>query len=443
MALVIAAVAVVVVIVAYFLVDTRPADAPLTYPQLTDAEPVGVPKGLDPDSPAPKADALAAELDAKLDAKPLKGKTTMTVLDGFTGDELYDNGGGEAATPASSTKVVTAAAALAARGPGYRIPTTVVRGEAEGEIVLVAGGDVMLSADGDGFFRGAASLRDLAEQVRESLGEEEISKVVLDTSIYADDPVAPGVPAGDVAAGYTANLVPIMLDGGRSDKAHGSRAARYSDPATAALTAFAEELGGVQSQRSMAVSSADAEQLGVVYSPTMQRLAEFALVTSDNLLADALARQTAIAQGEEVSFAGGVKATVDVLKKLNVPTDGVDLADGSGLSLDNRLTSDALAGVVYQAASGDHPEAAGIFAGFPVSGYSGALDDRYSDGDVVGKVHAKTGTLTKVNSLTGFVVTADGHLLVFSLIFNGSGNGPEVEAAIDATTSVLARCGCR
>lgn len=441
LALVIAAVAVTTAIVAYFLVDTRPASSLLTFPETASPKLPGAPQGLDADSPAPTADALAAELDGIVNASPLKGKTTMTVLDGFTGDTLYETGGGEAATPASSTKVATAAAALAARGSGYRIPTRVVAGDNDGEVVLVAGGDVMLSADGDGFFRGAASLTDMAEQVTESLDGEKPAKLIVDLSIFADDPVAPGVPAADVSAGYTTKLEPIMLDGGRSEPAHGSRAARYDEPAAAAAQVLADKLGGVPVANGTA--SDDAEELGVVYSPTMQRLAEFALVTSDNLLADALARQTALAEGKEASFAGGVEATVDVLSGMDVPTEGVDLADGSGLSLDNRLTSNALAAVVYQAASGDHPEASGIFAGFPVAGYSGALDDRYDDAEVVGKVRAKTGTLSKVNSLTGLAVTKDGHLLTFSIIFNGKGNGAGVEAAIDAAASVLSRCGCR
>lgn len=426
--------------VVFVTVDTRPASALLSFPEMAPPKAPGAPEGLDADAPAVDADALAAELDPLINGGSLKGKTTATVLDGFTGESLYASQGDKAATPASSTKVATAAAALTARGPAYRIPTKVVEGESEGEVVLVAGGDVMLSKDGDGFFRGAASLADLAEQVKKAMGDKQITKLVVDMSIFADDPVAPGVPAADVASGYTAKLEPIMLDGGRSGPDPGSRAARHDDPSAAVTDALSELLGGVEVAEGTAKK--DAAELGVVHSPTMQRLAEFALVTSDNLLADALARQTALAKDKDASFAGGVEATIDVLSDMDVPMDGVELSDNSGLSLDNRLTSDALAAVVYQAANGKHTAASGILAGFPVSGYSGALDDRYDDADVVGKVHAKTGTLTTVNSLTGMTVTKEGRLLAFSIIFNGKGNGPDVEAAIDEVASTLSRCGC-
>ncbi|MGH8878282.1 MAG: D-alanyl-D-alanine carboxypeptidase/D-alanyl-D-alanine endopeptidase [Stackebrandtia sp.] len=420
-------------------VDTHPDRDLLTFPEMEAPGGVALPEGVDPKAPKPGTDALAAAVEPVLNAKPLKGKTTLTVQDGITGDSLYDAGGTEAKIPASSTKVATAAAVLAARGGGYRIPTTVVAGENDGEVVLVAGGDVMLSAEGDGFFRGAASLADLAEQVRKSLGDKDPKKLIVDTSLFADDPVAPGVPKGDIEAGYTAKMAPMMLDGGRSEPVAGSKAPRYDDPATAVAEVFA---GQLDVDFAEGEAPQDAKQLGVVHSPTIQRLAEFALVTSDNLLADALARQVAVAAKKEASFAGGVEATMDVLTELEVPLDGVDLSDGSGLSLDNRLTSEALSTIVNKAASGKHPEISGILSGFPVSGYSGALDDRYDSPDVIGKVRGKTGTLDKVNSLTGMTVTADGRLLTFAVIFNGGGDYLAVTEAIDKVAEALTRCGC-
>jgi len=85
--------------------------------------------------------------------------------------------------------------------------------------------------------------------------------------------------------------------------------------------------------------------------------------------------------------------------------------------------------------------------GFPVAGLTGTLDDRYVDPSTAqgaGLVRAKTGTLNTVIALSGYVVDADGRLLVFSFIGNGLEPGAAGnKEAMDRSASVLASCGCR
>ncbi|MCU1511753.1 MAG: D-alanyl-D-alanine carboxypeptidase/D-alanyl-D-alanine-endopeptidase, partial [Arthrobacter sp.] len=72
--------------------------------------------------------------------------------------------------------------------------------------------------------------------------------------------------------------------------------------------------------------------------------------------------------------------------------------------------------------------------------------DRYLDASTArgaGLVRAKTGTLNTVTALSGYVVDADGRLLVFSFIGNGLTPGAANKTALDRTASVLAGCGCR
>ncbi|WP_211354491.1 D-alanyl-D-alanine carboxypeptidase/D-alanyl-D-alanine endopeptidase [Stackebrandtia albiflava] len=395
------------------------------------------------EAPMPTADGLAAVLDPLLDSSALDGDLSVSVRDGLTGDELYGRGSETALIPASSTKAATAAAVLATRGSAYRIPTRVVAGE-DGRVVLVAGGDVTLTEDGDGFYHGAAELSDLAEQVLTALNGESPATLVVDTSVFAaDDGVAPGVAAADVRDGYTAQVTPLMLDGGRVDKdGPDSPSARHGDPTRHAADTFAALIGAGEVVAGTAPDGAT--ELGVVYSPTMQRLSEYAMLTSDNLLTDALARQAALATGEPGSFAGGAAATMRVLADLGLPVDGMVLKDGSGLSKDNRLSAGLLASLVSVAASGEHPELSGLAATMAVAGHSGSLWHRFDDDRAAhGEVRAKTGTLSKVSSLTGMVVDADGRWLTFAVIVNDRGNLFEAEAAIDAFATVLAECGCR
>ena len=82
-----------------------------------------------------------------------------------------------------------------------------------------------------------------------------------------------------------------------------------------------------------------------------------------------------------------------------------------------------------------------------MAGLTGTLGNRYMDTSTsrgAGLVRAKTGTLNTVIALSGYVVDADGRLLVFSFIGNGLTPGAAGnKAALDRTASVLAACGCR
>lgn len=91
---------------------------------------------------APAASGKLAAALGPLLADPALGTVrTASVVDTATGQVLYESGARDAMTPASTVKIVTAAAALAALGPEHRIRTTVVPGAAPGQIVLVGGGD--------------------------------------------------------------------------------------------------------------------------------------------------------------------------------------------------------------------------------------------------------------------------------------------------------------
>jgi D-alanyl-D-alanine carboxypeptidase/D-alanyl-D-alanine-endopeptidase (penicillin-binding protein 4) len=85
----------------------------------------------------------------------------------------------------------------------------------------------------------------------------------------------------------------------------------------------------------------------------------------------------------------------------------------------------------------------------PVAGLSGTLAERFDGGraaapDGAGVVRAKTGTLSAVTALSGYVVTAEGRLLAFSLMASGiEGRTLEARDAVDRAAALLASCGCR
>ncbi|MDO2381778.1 D-alanyl-D-alanine carboxypeptidase, partial [Rhodococcus electrodiphilus] len=118
--------------------------------------------------------------------------------------------------PASTTKVLTAAAALLALPAEHRVTTKVVEGSRPGEIVLVAGGDPTLTAQPPGepgFYAGAPRIADLVQQIQRS--GVVVDTVLVDTGAYAGDALATGWFPADIAGGSVAPIEPVMLDGGR------------------------------------------------------------------------------------------------------------------------------------------------------------------------------------------------------------------------------------
>ncbi|WP_412540801.1 D-alanyl-D-alanine carboxypeptidase [Longispora sp. K20-0274] len=385
------------------------------------------------------ADAVAKALGPALADPRLGPKVTSVVLDLATGEKLYDKGGDTPATPASTIKLSTAAAALVARGSEYRIETKAVAGAQPGEVVIVGGGDVTLSVDGTGAYPGAGKLSDLANQVKTALAGQAPTKVTVDASLFPGSPTAPGWDPHDVG-GFVNKVVALATDGGRVDpKLLYEGGPRQPDPAMSAGTAFAKLLGVPATAVAPGKAAAGAQEYGKVLSPTIGRLVEIALVRSDNVLAEALARQAALGRGKPASFEGAMTGIQEAIGGLGL-TPPTGQLDGSGMSAKDQVTAGYLASLYVRAAKPDHPELRYLFTGVPVAGYTGGLDDRYPPtADGAGAVRAKTGTLTGVDALAGVVTTKGGRALVFVVICDASPGLDSARPAIDKAAGQLAK----
>jgi D-alanyl-D-alanine carboxypeptidase/D-alanyl-D-alanine-endopeptidase (penicillin-binding protein 4) len=187
--------------------------------------------------------------------------------------------------------------------------------------------------------------------------------------------------------------------------------------------------------------------LGEVESVPTARLVEQALRSSDNVLAETLAREVALARGAEPSFAGAAQAVLDALAAGGFDVAGSNLVDGSGLSTLDKVPAGLLAALLARAADPAAPidRLRPLITGLPVAGGEGTLDDRFADGPSSagrGFVRAKTGTLTDVSSLAGVAVTQDGRQVVFALL--STGTSPALaRPQLDAFAATLRNCGCR
>ncbi|MGY0060392.1 D-alanyl-D-alanine carboxypeptidase/D-alanyl-D-alanine endopeptidase [Streptomyces sp. LZ34] len=423
--------------------------------------------------PQPTRAGLADALEPLLDDGALGKPRAVSVVDAATGRQLYGRQSDTQAVPASIIKLATGVAALSALGPDHRIKTTVVvpgdggsgeKGEGEnkngsgksgkngkadveenGRIVLVGGGDPTLTARATKGSGDPASLRKLADKTASALKKSGTESVRLgyDTSLYSGPVLHPIGPNENISP-----VTPLMVDEGRLDDSDHGPAPRSQDPAADAAKTFASMLRDrgidVKGDPRSVEAGKTVRPLATVRSQPLSALVERALTNSDNDIAEALARQTAVAAGEPASFDGAGRAVMDRLNKLRLPLSGARIADGSGLDRADHVTAALLAQVLVRAADLDHPELRPVLTGLPVAGFTGTLRGRYAQ-EAVGRgvVRAKTGTLTGVNTLAGTVVDADGRLLVFAFMTNETTDPQGAQRALDRMASALANCGCR
>lgn len=415
-------------------------------------------------APLPTASGLHTALAGPLSAPALGPAVSALVADPATGRILLSEQGSRPMTPASTTKLATGLAALAVLGPDARFTTKVVRGAAPGSIVLVGGGDPTLAV---GPFPAQdypqpATLASLARATARTLKAQGHRTVALgyDTSLYTGPGLASGWPADYVTGGDVTPIVPLEVDQGRltpagrpedSDDPY-NLAARSPDPAGTAAGAFAGLLAAdgirVTGSPRQQPTAKGAAILASVASPPLSAVVAQMLEESNNVIAENLARQVAVAAGQPASYRGAAQAVIGELRRLGVTT-GIDLVDGSGLSPQDAMAPVTLVKVLEVAAA--RPKYRALLAGLPVAGFSGTLSAGESvfsgiSGAALGAVRAKTGNLGTVTSLAGLAYDRSGRVLVFALMADQVPSAAlldEAAQAINAAATALAGCGCR
>ncbi|MFC4946759.1 D-alanyl-D-alanine carboxypeptidase/D-alanyl-D-alanine-endopeptidase [Pseudonocardia sp. GCM10023141] len=401
-------------------------------------------------APLPTAAGLATALGTA--AGDMPGKFGGTVLDPANGTVLWQHNPEQALAPGSTGKILTTSAALLTLNPTDTFITRVVAGTDPGTVVLVGGGDPTLTAlpaGKTGVYPDPSRLVDLAAKVKKT-AKAPITKVVIDTSRYKGPLLAQGWDPADIPAGNITPIVPLMIDGGRVDPTM-QDGKRTTTPADAAGVAFAKLLGLDEDAVEPGTAPAGAQTLAAVASAPFADLVETTIRESDNVLAEALAREVAIVKNGEPSFTGAAAQTMAALSQAGFDPTGAVLSDGSGLSTDDRVPPKVLGALLAAAAApaqGDRDTEflRPILTGLPVAGGDGTLGDRFGrTTDAAagrGVVRAKTGTLDNVSSLAGVVTDADGRLLVFALMSNGV-MPAKARPLLDDLAATLGGCGCR
>jgi D-alanyl-D-alanine carboxypeptidase/D-alanyl-D-alanine-endopeptidase (penicillin-binding protein 4) len=172
--------------------------------------------------------------------------------------------------------------------------------------------------------------------------------------------------------------------------------------------------------RSGAIPAEATVTLATVRSAPLSDIVAGMLRESDNTAAELLVKELGVAKRHEGSTPAGTRAVTDVLTDAKLPTAGLRLGDGSGLEVTNQSSCAVLAAALRIPDRGGAPELSPLLA---VAGRSGTLSLRLAGTPLEGKLRAKTGSLTGVTGLAGYL---DGRR---SLSFAFLANGPLSDSA--------------
>lgn len=351
----------------------------------------------------------------------------------------------------SVMKVLTAATALTVLGPDGRLTTRVVEGSTPGSVVLIGGGDPTLTVGAGTVYDGAPSIEDLATQTMEKYYARDpeadpITSLVVDVSLFpVDDAWTDSWKKSDRADGYMPLIVPLMVDGDRSNPKK-QTSSRSKDPVGNAVEAFIAALkraGNGDGDIAVTYGSApgNATPLAAVSSQPISTLVEQMLPESDNTLAEFLIRASSVKLGLGGTAASIQQTMVNSMGKLGVEfNDGVFL-DGSGSSSQDRLNPITVATLMDKVFT-DGGALTTIAESLPVAGESGTLDARFTDANEIarGHVFGKTGQIDGVSALAGRVLSADGADLIVVVVARGDVT-KKTRAAIDALFTAVYTCG--
>ena len=417
-----------------------------------------------------------------------------------SGEDLYAWNAAKLMMPASVMKVVTLAAAADVLGWDHQFETTIVstapvdEGVLRGDLVIVGGGDPSISERSEV----PGTLKALARQVREAgvtrieggvIGHDDrfddngfgdgwtldnlpygysaaVSALeynegsvdlVIRAGAAAGDPVAIQVrPDGSglqidnrlatVAESGTGRLTLHRLPGSSHVIVRGqipaksapfARTASVDNPTRFFATAFKHaliaegiEIAGdaIDIDDFLAKPDLTAARTLVSHkSPALRDLAVGMMRVSQNQYAEMLLRSL-----------GGAERMREVLRSWNIDDGSYAIADGSGLSRYNYVTSDALVRILQRMHT-DTKHAPAFRDTLPVAGRDGTLSRRLAGTPAEGRVRAKTGTVDNVRAIAGYVETVDGETLAFSIIANNFTISPNaIDAAADKALVRLA-----
>lgn len=342
---------------------------------------------------------VQARLDSLMKT-PLLESTQLGLMVYDLSDDsvLYSFGAKQTLRPASTMKLLTAVTAIDLLGSEYRFNTSLRYQGAIKDSVLT--GDLICVGSMDPMFD-TNDMRAFVESVR-ALGVDTIrGRLVAAPSFKEEELLGEGWCWDD----DNPQLSPLLVE--RKDEF---------------MTVFASMLreAGIVVEASIITApySKDALML-CVRSHQLKEILIPMLKESDNLYAESVFYHIAASQGARPAKASHARQLVKKeLSKAGVTGVPYKIADGSGLSLYNYVTPELMVKLLCYAYRHTNIFMQ-LYPALPVAGQDGTLKKRMMNTSANGKVKAKTGTVTGVSSLAGYLTSANGHVLAFCILNQG------------------------
>ena len=339
---------------------------------------------------------LTARLAHALAVRGLTAETSGAVaIDLTTGRPLFERNPETSLAPASNEKLPLTFSALRDLGVTYRFRTEVLgRGYQDGAVWV---GDVYLKGFGDPTLS-SLGLTQLAAQVKRAGIQQIDGRVLGDESWFDTERTAPGWKASYFIS-ECPPLSALSVDRGVYDE-HVALS-----PALAAAGQFRRLLrrrGITAGAAGTGRAPGDAYGLAQIESDPLPVVIAAMDHESDNFIAEELLKTLGAEAGAGGTTAAGAAVVSRDLAAAGIPLAGVRIVDGSGLSLDDRLTARALSALLAYLWN-DPDLRTPVWAALPVAGITGTLENRMERAPARGTVHAKTGTTDRASALSGYV----------------------------------------
>lgn len=350
-----------------------------------------------PQSSATAADTLlVTRAFSQLATTPTLADPSVIVVDEKTGEVVFESNANSPRKPASVIKLVSAAAAYTYLSPSDSYTTSLWAGVDSKSVIIQGSLDPWISYDNK-----------VAEKMsRTSLGRFEYNALSMIKEINSGSTKETTIYYSDLYAQDVAHIQKFLKDRGA-----------------------ATVLKRVSHKQAVALSG---EYILGSTSPTLEKIVDWTLIWSDNLLAERIARIASVAAGNTFDDAGVAVTFKTLLTEMGISTANLVVKDASGLSKQNRMTArqvSRLLMVIYH-----DPKFAPLIEGLPVGGISGTLQNRFLETapEAVGLVRAKTGTLNGTTNLAGFVESGD-HNYIFVIIADRHSKSYTVTKKVRAT----------
>lgn len=381
----------------------------------------------------PAEQKIADNLNTRSQDARLGSTLSGVVIDAKTDKVVWGHNATTALMPASNTKLAVAAAALTVLGPDHRFTTKVVYGD--GTLTLVGGGDRTLTTD---------DLDALAKTAVAGLNNAGLTSVQIqvDDTLFPEPTLATGWNTG-YYPNEVAPVRPLVVDGHAvTDTSLDAGQVFAKLLADRGVTVTGDVTRGVAGAGNVPVAQHQSDELSTIVKHMLK--------VSDNNIAETLLRMTALGAGRPATFEDGTAVARAVLsQRYGVSLDDFEMYDGSGLSRSTRIPAQTLADILDLTTDPRYRQTLKYIAdGLPVAGEAGAtLGPEWGRFDTpdsqcaVGKVMAKTGTLTGAIALSGMTKAQDGRWKIFSFVENGStANGNDIKDALDGLAATVNGC---